>query len=122
MDWCEKILKPKGGSQTGVNNFLIIRNKFFCRIGENYRYELQQRIIKNKIIIQQQNRRTLTPIGRITIFKTLILSKPYQIFISLPTPKKNDIKASLCKDIFEFLCKAKCDKVKRLLLWGLENG
>ena len=37
-------------ARLGVNSFFIIRNNFFCRIIENYRYELQQCVTKNKII------------------------------------------------------------------------
>ena len=82
-------------------------------------------LTKIKSFIQQWNRRILTPIGRITVFKTLILSKLNHLFLSLPTPK-NEIIASLCKDIFEFIWKAKCDKVKRVVVtqdyycWGLK--
>ena len=43
------------------------------------------------------------------------LSKLNHLFISLPTPK-HEIIASLCEDVFEFIWKAKCDKVKRVVV------
>ena len=51
MNWCKIILKPsvplfKIEPKLGVNNFLFIRNTFFCRIRENYRYEPQQCVTK----------------------------------------------------------------------------
>ena len=63
-------------------------------------YNLQ--IPKIKVLIKQWKRRILTPIGRITVVKTLIISKLTHLFISLPTPTKNII-SSLNKDIFEFI-------------------
>jgi exonuclease III len=67
---------------------------------------------KIKSMIQQWKRRILTPIGRVTIVKSLILPKFNHIFISLPTPNTEKI-SSLCRDIFEFIWKSKCDRVKR---------
>jgi hypothetical protein len=43
------------------------------------------------------------------------LPKLNHLFISLPTPTKEKI-SSLCKDIFEFIWKSKCDKVKRSIV------
>ena len=78
-------------------------------------YNLQ--IPKIKVLIKQWKRRILTPIGRITVVKTLIISKLTHLFISLPTPTKNII-SSLNKDIFEFINKKKSrsDKIKRSLV------
>ena len=66
-------------------------------------------------LIQQWKRRILTPIGRISIVKTLILSKLNHLFISIPTPQHEKIK-ELCANIFEFIWKSKCDKVKRAVV------
>lgn len=66
-------------------------------------YSLQ--IPKIKSMIQHWNRRILTPIGRVTVVKSLIIPKINHLFISLPTPRRETI-LSLNKDIFEFVWNA----------------
>ena len=63
-------------------------------------------------LIQQWRRRFLTPIGRITVIKTLLIPKLNHLFISIPNPKK-EIISLLCKLMFEFLWNSKVDKVRR---------
>eukprot|EP00105_Crassostrea_gigas_P040116 XP_019924264.1 PREDICTED: uncharacterized protein LOC109619185 [Crassostrea gigas] len=72
-------------------------------------------IPKIKSMIQHWNRRILTPIGRVTVVKSLIIPKINHLFISLPTPRRETI-LSLNKDIFEFVWNAKCDKIKRSVI------
>lgn len=67
---------------------------------------------KIQALIQQCNRRILTPIGRVTVIKTLILPKLNHLFISLPNPNK-ELLSSLTQELFRFLWKAKCDIIKR---------
>ena len=76
-------------------------------------YSMQ--IPKIKSMIQHWNRRILTPIGRVTVVKSLIIPKINHLFISLPTPRRETI-LSLNKDIFEFVWNAKCDKIKRSVI------
>ena len=116
MDWCKKILKPsvpsfKIEARLGVNNFLIIRNKFFCRIRENYRYELQRCVTKNKIIDSTMESNNIHPYW----FLKLSFCPNLIIYLFL-FQHKNEIIASLFKDIFEFTWKAECDKVKRVVV------
>ena len=51
-------------------------------------------------LIQQWRRRFLTPIGRITVIKTLLIPKLNHLFISIPNPKK-EIVSLLYKAMFE---------------------
>ena len=69
-------------------------------------------IPKMVAFIEQWKRRILTPIGRTTVIKTLLIPKLNHLFISLPTPKKETI-SYLYKIIFEFLWKSGVEKVKR---------
>lgn len=72
-------------------------------------------IPKTKSMIQHSKRRLLTPIGRVTVVKFLISPKYNNLFISLPTSRRETI-LSLNKDIFEFVWNAKCDKIKRSVI------
>ena len=56
--------------------------------------------------------RDLTPIGRITIVKSLSLSKIVHLLIALPNPSRKLIK-DLEAMLFKFIWKGKPDKVKR---------
>ena len=58
--------------------------------------------------------RSLTPLGRITIIKTLILPKFNHLFASLPTPDK--IINELNKILFDYLWEGKPDKIKRSIV------
>ena len=72
-------------------------------------------IPKNIALIEQWKRRILTPFGRTTVIKSLLIPKLNHLFISLPTPKKETI-VYLCKIIFEFLWKSKVDKIERSVI------
>ena len=52
-------------------------------------------------LIQQWRRRFLTPIGRVTVIETLLISKLSHLFISIPNSKKGII-SLFCKPMFEF--------------------
>lgn len=72
-------------------------------------------IPKINALIEQWKQRILTPIGRITVIKSLLIPKLNHLFISLPTPKRETI-LYLYKCIFEFLWKSKVDKVRRSVI------
>ena len=65
--------------------------------------------------IEQWNRRSLTPIGRISIVKALLLSKLVHLFMALPNPSESCIK-ELERLLFRFVWGGKNDKVKRTKL------
>ena len=101
------------GSLTGDQQpFSLLGIEFSVELDKIVRMNYRNILPKIKSLIQQWNRRILTPIGRVTIIKSLILPKLNHLFISLPTPSYETI-SLLCKDLFEFLWRAKCDKVKR---------
>ena len=57
-------------------------------------------------------KRTITPIGRTVVLKSLILSKLIHLWILLPNPPDNLIK-KLQSEIFNFVWENKKDKIKR---------
>lgn len=72
-----------------------------------------KKLVKIKEIINQWNKRHTTPIGRITLIKSLIISQMNHLFISLPTPSSKVIKDLKNKILFNFLWKSKVYKIKR---------
>lgn len=75
--------------------------------------ELKIPAIKNEL--EQWNRRCLTPIGRISIVKALLLSKLVHLFIALPTPSTRCTK-DIERLLFRFVWGHKNDKIKRTKL------
>ena len=73
---------------------------------------LQLKLPTIKSSIQQWKRRGLTPIGRICVLKTLLVSKLVHLFMTLPDPSTQRIK-ELERLFFEFIWGQKNDKVKR---------
>ena len=57
----------------------------------------------------------LTPIGKITILKSLIISKLNHVFLTIPSPKENIVNQLVSK-IYSFNWDNKPDKIKREVL------
>ena len=63
-------------------------------------------------IIKQWKKRNLTPVGKISLIKPLLISQFNHLFISLPDPSDKLIK-EMRNTMFEFLWNNKPDKIKR---------
>ena len=62
-----------------------------------------------------EEKKSNTPLGRITVVKSLAISKIVHFFISLPTPSK-DIIHKLNKLFFEFVWKSSVARVKKKIV------
>ena len=96
----------------GSTTFSLLGINFFVNLSEITDRNNGIQIPKVIALIQQWKRRFLTPIGRVTVIKTLLIPKLNHLFISIPNPKKKII-SLLCKLMFEFLWNSKVDKVRR---------
>ena len=97
----------------GTDKFNLLGVHFSVDMHEitdlNYSAILEQ----TKKIIQSWKRRSLTPVGKITVIKTFILSKFNYLFSSIPSPNDEFLK-KLNQLLFNYLWSGKPDKVKRL--------
>ena len=80
MDWCKKISSQvfhhsRWKLDWGSTTFSLLGINFSVELEKITNMNFNDVLTKIKSFIQQWNRRILTPIGRITVFKTLILSK-----------------------------------------------
>lgn len=75
----------------------------------------QEVVLKIKNILNKWSRRKLTLIGRITIIKSLALSKFVHLFISLPAPP-NELIKELEKMFYKFLWNSGPDRIKRRII------
>ena len=65
--------------------------------------------------LQIWSKQILTPIGKITIIKSLIISKLKHLFLTISSPKENIINQLVSK-IYSFIWDNKPDKIKREVL------
>ena len=72
----------------------------------------QKALIKIKENIKSWNKRYLTPLGKITVIKTFLLSQLNHIFLALPNPTPELMK-EINTILFKFLWDNKPDKLKR---------
>ena len=75
----------------------------------------QEVLLKVKNILNQWSKRKLTLIGRITVIKSLALSKFVHLFISLPAPP-NELIKELEKMFYKFLWNSGPDRIKRRII------
>ncbi|KAK6171730.1 hypothetical protein SNE40_018168 [Patella caerulea] len=99
----------------GSTSFSLLGIDFSIELNNIVTLNLDKQLIKIRSSITQWNRRILSPIGRITVIKTLLLPKLILIFISLPNPSINIIKA-INTDFFKFIWGSSVDRVKREVL------
>ena len=85
----------------------------FCdNSAEMVTLNFEKQISKIRCLLQQKSRRLLTPIGRITVLKTIIIPKMNHLFISLPDPS-NELINRLNDMFYKFIWNNKIEKVKR---------
>lgn len=87
-------------------------------------WDLNTNDILNKVkcVLNQWSKRKVTLIGRITIIKSLALSKFIHLFIALPDPP-NDLLKELEKLFYKFIWTAGPDRIKRkVLIRNLNSG
>ena len=75
----------------GSTNFNLLGVEFSVEIGKIPELNYNKQIPKIKSLIQQWKRRILTPLGRTTVVKTIIILKVNHLFFSLPNPRKEVI-------------------------------
>ena len=73
---------------------------------------IEKKLAEMQRDINSWSKRDLTPFGRITVIKSLIISKIVHILISLPSPSKQMFKR-INEMLYNFLWDGKPDKIKR---------
>ena len=106
----------------GANQFILLGINFSLNLEDILIYNCDSKIKQIQNVIKLWSLRKLTVLGRVTIIKTLIISKLTHLFISLLNPPKPMIK-HLNKMLFQFIWQNKPEKIKReLLLQDYKNG
>ena len=95
-------------------SFKLLGIDFNINLEEMVDYNFGKYIPKIKSTLLQWSRRNITPLGKITVLKTLIIPILNHLFIALPTPKKYI--ALLNSMFFTFIWGNKVDKIKRNII------
>lgn len=74
------------------------------------------KLLEIKRIFNSWSRRNLTPFGKITVIKTLALSKLTYLFLNLPDPD-DDFLGALQRMLFSFIWNGKNDRIKRTTMY-----
>ena len=118
--WIGKKKHVKEKIDTGKN--LVWGNTDFNLLGINFSVDLnymedmnyKHSIESVKELLNKWKKRFLTPLGKITVIKTLALAKFNHLFTSLPTPTPDKIK-TINNLFYSFIWDDKPDKINRNL-------
>ena len=72
----------------------------------------ENKLNEMKKVLNDWSRRNLTPFGRITVIKSLVISKITHLLMNLPDPEESFLK-ELNKLLYNFLWNGKNDKIIR---------
>ena len=72
--------------QWGATQFSLLGIEFSVNLDEMVSINYNSQLPKIKCLLNNWNRRILTPIGKISVVKTLIIPKLIHLFIALPNP------------------------------------
>ena len=109
----EKLLNT--GLQWGLQEFEILGLKFSVHLDNIVSLNFNPKILEIKRMINNWEKRQLTPLGKITVIKTLLLSKINHLLISLPNPKPQTVKQ--IEELFSgFLWSDKPSKISKNII------
>ena len=106
----EKLLKLNLNWDT--TQFNVLGLSFSVDLLDCTEINFSNQIVEIKKILNHWNNRYLTPIGKITIIKTFILSKLNHLLLSLPNPNPG-LLSKIKSMFYRFLWSNKPDKIKR---------
>jgi hypothetical protein len=105
----------KWGLEWGSTTFTLLGLHFSVNIDEIEKLNYTPKLKEIENTLQIWSKQILAPIGKITIIKSLIISKLKHLFLTIPSPKENIINQLVSK-IYFFIWDDKPDKIKREVL------
>ena len=96
-------------------DFTILGIKFSCNLDTIIDLNFKEKLKEIQRELKQWSKRILTPLGRITILKSLLIAKLNHLFIALPNPSEEMI-SKLNKMFYNFIWQSSVDKIKRDIL------
>ena len=95
-----------------TNLFTLLGIDFDVNLQTIPAHNYSKALIKVNEVISAWKKRTLTPLGKITVIKSLILSQLNHLFMAIPLPN-NNFHVDLNKKLYKILWDGKPEKIKR---------
>ena len=96
----------------GGSTFNMLGIEYDVNLQNITRLNYDKKLVKIKALVQNWSKRDLTPLGRNTVFKSLIISQLNHLISSIPNPSDSFIK-ELISIMFTFIWNGPTDKIKR---------
>ena len=120
--YSNETLLPNYRLKWGSTRFTLLGIHFDVELDKIPQLNYEPKLVKIKSIIKQWEKRFLTPIGKITVIKTLVLPLLNHILMSIPNPSDHYLK-ELEKIFFLFVWNNKTHRVKKdVIVKKLEDG
>ena len=97
--------------QWGESQFNLLGIKFCSNLEEMPHLNFKEALQKAKQVLNPWRSRYLTPLGKISVIKTMVLSKFIHLLMTLPTPENT--LTDISKMFFNFIWEGKPDKINR---------
>lgn len=96
----KEILCPNANITLGETDFQLLGVYFYVNLSDSPKLNYDKKVVKIKALISIWRRRQLTPIGRVTVIKTQLVSQLNHLFTALP--KQQD---KFMKGFKQYICK-----------------
>ena len=101
--------------------FTVLGVLFSTDVLEIVALNFENKLNEMKKVLNVWSRRNLTPFGRITVIKSLVISKIAHFLMNLPDPEESFLK-ELNKLLYNFLWNGKNDKIRSGVCQTYEAG
>ena len=112
QDENKPVFMPELNFDWNPEKFTLLGVEFTQKLDNISDYNIENKLGEIQRIINSWSKRDITPYGRVTVIKSLLVSKIVHILISLPSPSSKMIK-KLDIMFYDFLWDGKPDKIKR---------
>ena len=116
-----KTIKTKFKLAWGVTEFKLLGVNFHMNLEQMVKKNYEDRIERMKKMINFWKRRYLSPLGKITVVKTLFIPIFNHLFISLPNPTENILK-SINDIFFDFIWQGPSKIKKSVIIKDYSEG
>ena len=124
MDWEKKGCKDKIPCGMNLNwdsnQFTLLGIEFDTNLSKMPQLNYSKALVKVNEMLNTWKKRQLTALGKITVIKTLVMSKLNHLFISIPLPS-DDFCKELSKTLYKFVLDDKPKKIKREIIQQKKN-
>ena len=101
--------------------FEMLGIKFDVNLENIIKLNYENKLVEIQSVIKNWNRRILTPLGKITIIKSLLIAKMNNLFLTLPNPPKDFI-TNLNSMFFNFIWNGNAKIKRSVVVKNYEEG